>query len=76
LWIILLGLRIANTYHRLREAEHMLNFTRSQLELTCEEVETRTHMMVHLKNIIETQDLKLAERAEMIATLKQQLLKL
>jgi hypothetical protein len=33
-------------------------------------------MMVHLKNIIEMQDLKLAERAEMIATLKQQLLKL
>jgi hypothetical protein len=76
LWIILLGLRIANTYHRLREAEHGLNFTRSQLELTREEVETRAHMMLHLENIIKTQDLKLAERVEMIATLKQRLLKL
>jgi hypothetical protein len=33
----------------------------------------RTHTIVHLKNVIEMQDLKLEERVETIATLEQQL---
>jgi hypothetical protein len=36
-------------------------------------VHTRTHTIVHLKNVIEMQDLKLEERVETIATLEQQL---
>jgi hypothetical protein len=37
------------------------------------EVDTRTHVIVHLENAIEMQDLELEERATTITTLKQQL---
>jgi hypothetical protein len=46
------------------------------LDITREEVETRTHEIVHLEHHVEAQDAELEERAEMIADLKQQLLEL
>jgi hypothetical protein len=46
------------------------------LNITREEVETRTHMIVHLEHHLEMQDIELEERAEMIADLAHQLLEL
>jgi hypothetical protein len=46
------------------------------LDITCEEVETRTHGIVHLEHHVEAQDIELEERAEMITNIKQQLLEL
>jgi hypothetical protein len=46
------------------------------LDITREEVETRTHGIIHLENHMETQDAELEERAERIADLEQQLLEL
>jgi hypothetical protein len=60
-------------YCRLSEAKHGWNYTRQQLDLTYVEVDTRTHMIVHLEHALETYDLDLKERAVTIATLKQQL---
>jgi ribosomal protein L29 len=39
-------------------------------------VETRTHGIIHLEHHVEVQDAELEERAETIANLEQQLLKL
>jgi hypothetical protein len=41
-----------------------------------EEVDIRTHGIVHLENHLETQDVELEERVVMIAELEQQLLEL
>jgi hypothetical protein len=57
------------TYRRLSEAEHGWNYNRQQLDLALEEVDTCTHVFVHLEHIVEMQDLELEERAMMIATL-------
>jgi hypothetical protein len=46
------------------------------LDITREEVETRTHGIIHLENHVETQDAELEERVERIADLEQQLLEL
>jgi hypothetical protein len=46
------------------------------LNITREEVETRTHMIVHLEHHLEMQDVELEERAEMISDLAHQLLEL
>jgi hypothetical protein len=46
------------------------------LDITREEVETRTHRIIDLENHVETWDTELEERAERIADLKQQLLEL
>jgi hypothetical protein len=46
------------------------------LNITREEVETRTHMIVHREHHLEMQDVELEERAEMIADLAHQLLEL
>jgi outer membrane protein TolC len=46
------------------------------LDITREEVETRTHGIIHLENHVETQDAELEERAERIADLEHQLLEL
>jgi hypothetical protein len=40
------------------------------LDITCEEVDIRTHGIVHLENHVEAQDAELEERVEMIADLK------
>jgi hypothetical protein len=46
------------------------------LDITREELETRTHRIIDLEHHVEVQDTKLEERAEMIANLEQQLLEL
>jgi hypothetical protein len=46
------------------------------LNITHEEVETRTHGIVHLEDHVEAQDTDLEERADMIADLEQQVLEL
>jgi hypothetical protein len=47
------NLELQTTYHRLSEAEHGWHYTHKQLNLACEEVDTRTHVIVHLENVIE-----------------------
>jgi hypothetical protein len=44
------------------------------LDITREEVETRTQGIIHLEHHVEVQDAELEEMAEMIADLEQQLL--
>jgi hypothetical protein len=46
------------------------------LDITREEVETRTHGIIHLEHHVEVQDAELEERAEAINNLEQQLLDL
>jgi hypothetical protein len=46
------------------------------LDITREEVDIRTHGIIHLENHMETQDAELEERTKMIANLEQQLLEL
>jgi hypothetical protein len=46
------------------------------LDITREEVDIRTHGIIHLEHHVEAQDAELEERAEMIANLEQQLLEL
>jgi hypothetical protein len=46
------------------------------LDIAREELDIRTHGIVHLENHVKTQDAELEERAEMIANLEQQLLEL
>jgi hypothetical protein len=40
-------------YLCLSEVEHGWNYTHQQLDVTREEVDTRTHVIVHLENAIE-----------------------
>jgi predicted RNase H-like nuclease (RuvC/YqgF family) len=67
---------LQEVYHCLSNTEHGWNRTRMLLDITREEVETRTHEIIHLENHVETQDTELEERAERIADLEQQLLEL
>jgi hypothetical protein len=46
------------------------------LDITREEVDIRTHGIVHLEHHVEMQDIELEERVEMIADIEQQLLEL
>jgi hypothetical protein len=46
------------------------------LDITCEEVETRTHRIFHLEHHVEAQNAELEEGVEMIADLEQQKLEL
>jgi hypothetical protein len=46
------------------------------LDITREEMEIRTHEIIHLEHHVETHDTELEEREEMIADLEQQLLEL
>jgi hypothetical protein len=46
------------------------------LDIARQEVDIRTHGIVHLENHVETQDAELEERAEMITDLEQLLLEL
>jgi predicted RNase H-like nuclease (RuvC/YqgF family) len=67
---------LQEVYRRLSNAEQGWNHTRMMLDITHEEVEARTHEIIHLENHVETQDAELEERAERIADLEQQLLEL
>jgi hypothetical protein len=63
-------------YCGLSNTKHGWNHTRMLLDITREEVETRTHGIVHFEHHMEVQDTELEERAETIANLEQQLLEL
>jgi hypothetical protein len=62
---------LKEVYCCLGNAEHGWNHTRLLLDITREEVETRTHGIIHLEHHVEVQDAKLEERAETIANLEQ-----
>jgi hypothetical protein len=57
-------------------AEHGWNHTHMLLDIAREEVDIRTHGIVHLEHYVEAQDAELEERVKMIANLEQQLLDL
>jgi hypothetical protein len=59
-------------YCLLSEAEHGRNHTRTQLELTQEKLNMRTHPIVHVENAIKMHDLELDDMVEWITTLVQQ----
>jgi hypothetical protein len=67
---------LQEVFCHLSDTEHGWNYTRMLLDITREELETRTHGIVHLEHHVEAQDTKLMERAEMITNLEQQLLEL
>jgi hypothetical protein len=69
-----LARELQEVYHHLSGAEHGWNYTHILLDNAREEVDIRTHVIIHLENHVETQDAKLEERADMIADLEQQLL--
>jgi hypothetical protein len=43
-------------YRRLSGAEHGWNYTRQLLDNTCEEVDVRTHRIIHLEHAVEAQE--------------------
>jgi chromosome segregation ATPase len=51
-------------YRRLSEFERELSHTRTQLQEAQEEIDIRTHAIVHLEHTIEQQDAELEERVE------------
>jgi hypothetical protein len=67
---------LKEVYHRIGNTGHGWNHTRMLLDITREEVETRTHGIIHLEHHVEVQGAELEERAETIANLEQQLLEL
>jgi hypothetical protein len=67
---------LQEVYHCLSNAEYGWNHTRMLLDITCKEVDIRTHEIIHLEHHVEAQDTELEERAEVIANLQQQLLEL
>jgi hypothetical protein len=62
---------LQEVYRRLSNVEHGWNHTRMLLDITREEVETRTHRIIHLEHHVEVQDTELEERAETITNLEQ-----
>jgi hypothetical protein len=62
---------LQEVYRRLSNAEHGWNHTCMLLDITREEVETRTYGIIHLEHNMEVQDAELEERAEMITNLEQ-----
>jgi hypothetical protein len=67
---------LQEVYHCHSNTEHGWNHTRMLLDIAREEVNIRTHGIIHLEHHVEAQDAELEERAEMIAILEQQLLEL
>jgi hypothetical protein len=57
---------LQEVYRHLSDVEHGWNYTLMLLDITREEVETRTHGIVHLEHHMEAQDTELEERAEMM----------
>jgi hypothetical protein len=66
-----LDCELQEVYRHLGNAENGWNHTRMLLDIPREEVETRTHGIIHLEHHMEVQDAKLEERVEMIANLEQ-----
>jgi hypothetical protein len=46
-------------YHFLSEAKHAWNYTHQQLDASREEVDERTHVIIHLEHANKQQDLEL-----------------
>jgi hypothetical protein len=67
---------LQEVYRHLSDAERGWNYTCMLLDITREEMDIRTHRIVHLENHVETQDAELEVRAERIADLEQLLLEL
>jgi hypothetical protein len=67
---------LREVYHRLSDAEHGWNYTHMLFDIIREEVDIRTHGIVHLENQVDTQDAEHEEREERITNLEQQLLEL
>jgi hypothetical protein len=67
---------VKEVYRRLGNGEHGWNHTHMLLDSTREDVETRTHGIIHLEHHVLVQDTELEERVETIANLEQQLLEL
>jgi hypothetical protein len=67
---------LQEVYQCLSNTEHGLNHTRMVLDIAREEVDIRTHRIIHLEHHVEAQDAKLEEGVEMITNLEQQLLEL
>jgi hypothetical protein len=61
-------------YRRLSEAEHGWNHTHKLLDITHEELDVRTHGIIHLEHAIKAHDTELEEGVETITNLEQQLL--
>jgi hypothetical protein len=55
--------KLKEVYHRLGNVEHGWNHTCMLLDNTREEVETRTHEIIHLEHHVDVQDAELEERA-------------
>jgi hypothetical protein len=66
--------QLQEVYCHLSNTEHGWNHTCMLLDIAHEEVDIRTHGIVHLEHHVEAQDAELEDRAEMIANLEQQLL--
>jgi hypothetical protein len=71
-----LDYELQEVYRRLSGTEHGWNYTCMLLDIAREEVDIRTHGIVHLENHVEMQDAEVEERAEIIANLEQQPLEL
>jgi hypothetical protein len=67
---------LQEVYHRLSNTEHGWNHTRMLLDIAREEVDIRTHRIIHLEHHVEAQDAELEESVEMITNLEQQMLEL
>jgi hypothetical protein len=67
---------LQEVYRHLSNVEHEWNHICMLLDITREEVETRTHRIIHLEHHVGVHDVELEERAEMIANLEQQMLEL
>jgi hypothetical protein len=61
---------LKEVYRCLGNVEHVWNHTHLLLGITWEEVETRTHEIIHLEHHVEVQDAELEERAETLANLE------
>jgi hypothetical protein len=68
--------KLQEVYRRLSNIKHGWNHTRMLFDIAREEVETRTHGIVHLEHHVKVQDVEIEERVETIANLEQQLLEL
>jgi hypothetical protein len=57
-------------YRYLNEAEHGWNYAHQQLDAAHEEVDSRTHAIIHLEHANEQQDLDLEERTAVITSIE------
>jgi chromosome segregation ATPase len=56
-------------YHHLSEVKRELSHTHAQLQQSQEEMDTRTHAIVHLEHAVEHQDAELEASEEEITNL-------